>query len=66
MKAKEIRELTAEELSTKLTELKKELFNLRLQLALNQLENPTRIADVKRDIARVNTILRERALADKA
>ena len=66
MKAKEIRELTAEELSTKLTELKKELFNLRLQLALNQLENPTRIADVKRDIARVNTILRERVLADKA
>ena len=66
MKAKEIRELTAEELSTKLTELKKELFNLRLQLALNQLENPTRIADVKRDIARVNTILREHQLTEKA
>ena len=66
MKAKEIRELSVEELEVKLTELKKDLFNLRLQNATNQLDNPTRIADVKRDIARVNTILRERALADKA
>ena len=60
MKAKEIRELSAEELEVKLVELKKDLFNLRLQHATNQLDNPTRIADVKRDIARVNTILRER------
>ena len=66
MKAKEIRELSVEELEVKLTELKKDLFNLRLQHATNQLDNPTRIADVKRDIARVNTILRERQLAEKA
>lgn len=66
MKAKEIRELSVEELEVKLVELKKDLFNLRLQHATNQLDNPTRIADVKRDIARVNTILRERQLAEKA
>ncbi|HIV68677.1 MAG TPA: 50S ribosomal protein L29 [Candidatus Butyricicoccus stercorigallinarum] len=66
MKAKEIRELSAEELEVKLVELKKDLFNLRLQHATNQLDNPTRISDVKRDIARVNTILRERQLAEKA
>ena len=66
MKAKEIRELSAEELEVKLVELKKDLFNLRLRHATNQLDNPTRIADVKRDIARVNTILRERQLAEKA
>ena len=66
MKAKEIRELSAEELEVKLVELMKDLFNLRLQHATNQLDNPTRIADVKRDIARVNTILRERQLAEKA
>ena len=66
MKAKEIRELSAEELEVKLVELKKDLFNLRIQHATNQLDNPTRIADVKRDIARVNTILRERQLAEKA
>ena len=59
MKASEIRELTAEELSAKLGELKKDLFNLRLQLATNQLDNPIRIAEVKKDIARVKTILRE-------
>ncbi|MCD8357525.1 MAG: 50S ribosomal protein L29 [Clostridia bacterium] len=66
MKAKEIRELSVEELEVKLTELKKDLFNLRLQNATNQLDNPTRIADVKRDIARVNTILREHQLTEKA
>ncbi|MDO4174148.1 MAG: 50S ribosomal protein L29 [Eubacteriales bacterium] len=66
MKAKEIRELSVEELEVKLTELKKDLFNLRLQHATNQLDNPTRIAEVKRDIARVNTILREHQLAEKA
>ena len=66
MKAKEIRELSAEEPEVKLVELKKDLFNLRLQHATNQLDNPTRISDVKRDIARVNTILRERQLAEKA
>ena len=66
MKASEIRELTAEELSAKLGELKKDLFNLRLQNATNQLDNPTRISEVKRDIARVNTILREHQLTEKA
>ena len=66
MKAKEIRELSVEELEVKLTDLKKDLFNLRLQNATNQLDNPTRIAEVKRDIARVNTILRERELSEQA
>ena len=66
MKAREIRELSVEELEVKLTELKKDLFNLRLQNATNQLDNPTRISEVKRDIARVNTILREHQLAEKA
>ena len=66
MKAKEIRELSVEELEVKLTDLKKDLFNLRLQNATNQLDNPTRIAEVKRDIARDNTILREHQLTEKA
>ena len=57
MKVNEIRELTAEQLSAKLKELKTELFNLRFQHAINQLENPHRIVEVKRDIARVMTIL---------
>ena len=60
MKAKEIRELTAEQLSAKLKELKTVLFNLRFQHAINQLENPHRIVEVKRDIARVMTILQEK------
>ena len=60
MKAKEIREMTAEELSAKLTDLKKELFNLRFQHAINQLDNPHKMVEVKRDIARVMTILQEK------
>ena len=60
MKATEIRAMTIEELDAKLAELKKELFNLRFQHAINQLENPHRIEDVKRDIARVMTILHEK------
>ena len=64
MKASEIRELTSEELMGKLKDLKEELFNLRFQLAINQLDNPMRITAVKKDIARVNTILRERELKD--
>ena len=66
MKATESRELTGEELTAKLDSLKKDLFNLRLQHATNQLDNPTKITDVKRDIARVNTVIRERELAGKA
>ncbi len=52
--------MTAVELETKLTGLKKDLFYLRLQHATNQLDNPLKIADVKRDIARVKTIIREK------
>ena len=60
MKAKELREMTAEQLNTKLGELKVELFNLRFQLAINQLDNPHKITDVKHDIARVMTVLSEK------
>ena len=62
MKASDLKELTVEELQTKLTELKTELFNLRFQLAVNQLENSNRIGAVKKDIARVSTVLRQREL----
>jgi large subunit ribosomal protein L29 len=62
MKATEIRELTNEELASKLKELKAELFNLRFQLAINQLDNPMRITAVKKDIARVKTVIRENEL----
>ena len=57
MKASELRNLSAEELTAKLIELKAELFNLRFQHAINQLDNPTRIKAVKKDIARVLTTL---------
>ena len=63
MKASEIRQLTAEELNTKLNDLKAELFNLRFQLAINQLENPMRISAVKKDIARVKTAIRANELS---
>ena len=67
MKAAEIRELTADELNTKLADLKAELFNLRFQLAINQLDNPMRISAVKKDIARVKTVIPENELrADNA
>ena len=62
MKATDIRKMSGAELETKLMELKKDLFNLRLQHATNQLENPVRIAEVKKDIARVKTIIREQQL----
>ena len=62
MKASEIKYLTDPELETKLSELKAELFNLRFQLAVNQLDNPTRIKTVKKDIARIKTIQREREI----
>ena len=63
MKAKNLREMTNEELSTKLTELKVELFNLRFQLATGQLENPVKVKFVKREIARVKTNLNEKQRA---
>ncbi len=59
MKASELRELSVSELELKLKDLKEKLFNLRFQLAINQLENPMQIQAVKRDIARVSTVLRE-------
>lgn len=60
MKATELRAMSVSDLSAKLTDLKKELFNLRFQHAINQLENPHKIADVKKDIARVMTVLGEK------
>ena len=59
MKANEIRKLSAAELDSKLADLKKDLFMLRMQHATNQLDNPLRIADVKKEIARIKTIIRE-------
>ncbi len=59
MKVSEVRKMSATELQSKELELKKDLFNLRLQHATNRLDNPNRIAEVKKDIARVKTILRE-------
>ncbi|MBQ6901612.1 MAG: 50S ribosomal protein L29 [Oscillospiraceae bacterium] len=63
MKAKEIRDMSREEMSAKLEELKKDLFNLRFQHATNQLDNPIKIVAVKRDIARINTIIREQEIS---
>ena len=60
MKAKELKNLSVEELAKKLDELKKDLFMLRMQHATNQLENPMQIANVKKDIARIKTIIREK------
>ena len=59
MKASEIREMSVEELNEKLTGLKEELFNLRFQLAVNQLDNTARLKAVKKDIARIKTVLRD-------
>ena len=60
MKAQEIKKLSVEELTKKLDELKKDLFMLRMQHATNQLDNPMQLASVKKDIARVKTIIREK------
>lgn len=62
MKAEEIRAMTSEELGRRLVDLKEELFNLRFQMVTAQLDNPMRVREVRRDIARVKTILREREL----
>ncbi len=62
MKINEIVDMTNEELDQKLADLKAELFNLRFQHATNQLDNPRVITDVKRTIARIKTVLREREL----
>ena len=63
MKASEIRKMSAAELEAKLAGLKKDLFFLRMQHATNQLDNPMKIAETKRDIARVKTIIREQQTA---
>ena len=63
MKASEIRKMSEAALNEKLTSLKKDLFFLRMQHATNQLDNPVKIAEVKRDIARVKTIIREQQIA---
>ena len=60
MKTNEIRQMSSQDLEKKLKELKQELFNLRFQHAINQLDNPHKIADVKKDIARVKTLLNEK------
>ena len=65
MKASELRTLSQAELDAKLLELKKELFNLRFQQAINQLDNPMRISAVKKDIARVMTVIRDNQLNGK-
>ncbi len=62
MKANSLRDMTDIELDQKLTDLKAELFNLRFQLATGQLENPLRIRNVRRDIAKIKTIVREREI----
>ena len=65
MKATEVRAMSVEQLNEKLDSLKKDLFFLRMQHATNQLDNPIRIAEVKKDIARVKTIIREQQLAGR-
>jgi large subunit ribosomal protein L29 len=62
MKANEIREKTGKELDTELLDLKKELFKLRFQMATNQLDNPMKLRSVRKNIARVKTIIREREI----
>ena len=62
MKIKEIRDMASQELQDKLRELKEEMFNLRFQNATNQLENPMRIAVVRKDIAKVMTVIKENEL----
>ena len=64
MKANEIRKMTSSDLEKELVELKSELFKLRFQLATNGLENPMKIKNTKKDIAKIKTILRERELEE--
>ena len=66
MKINEIRDLSTAELEEKLQDYKKELFNLRFQKAVNQLENPKRITEVKKSIARILTVVNERELEGSA
>lgn len=66
MKAIELKEMSIKELNDKVLDLKSELFNLRFQHAINQLENPVRIKLVKRDIARVKTVISQKILSEKS
>ena len=66
MKIQDIRDLSTQELEEKIKDLKEELFNLRFQNATNQLDNPVRIASVKKDIARVKTVLKEKEIGINA
>jgi len=63
MKALELRELDASELAEKLDEAKEELFNLRFQMATNQLDNTSRLSQLRREVARINTVIREQEIA---
>jgi large subunit ribosomal protein L29 len=63
MKAYELRDLDVEELNARLDEAKEELFNLRFQLATNQLDNTARLRQVRRDVARISTLIREQEIA---
>ena len=63
MKAQELRDLSPEELGLKLADLDKEAFNLRFQLAMGEIENPMRMREVRKTIAKIQTILREKELA---
>ena len=65
MKVKEIRDLTTEQIVAKIKEDKEELFNLRFQQATGNLEKPSRIRDLRHDVARLNTVLRERELKEE-
>ena len=65
MKIDKIKEMSSPELEKELSELKSELFKLRFSLATNGLDNPMKIKEVKKDIARINTVLTERKLANK-
>lgn len=66
MKAEKLRELSEAELDKKVLDLKEELFNLRFQMATGQLDNPMQIKQVRKDIARAKTVIRERELAEQA
>ena len=66
MKIKEIRDLTTEELQIKITDLKKELFTQRFNLATNNLDNPMKIPAIKKDIAKIMTVIREREIKGEA
>lgn len=66
MKAEKLRELSGAELDKKVLDLKEELFNLRFQMATGQLDNPMQIKQVRKDIARTKTVIRERELTEQA